>query len=164
MFSVPGPRRGPMMTGVRFGSLGLTLILITPVLRAEEGSLPSVPAGNSKKADGGTKQPTNVPASGVSLARPVVLTSRSPADGSAERFSGIQPTSFNDPTLLPPVARGQSADPAPALPRRSSVWGEAVGPLPTGTVVSDSHAVAGRVIASSGGPAIPIGPPAGSGS
>src|SRR6266849_4494693 len=120
-----------MMRGTRFGSLGLALILVIPAVRAEEDGWRAVPVGGAKSGVAASPASTGP---GVSLDRPRPLTN----DSFSAPASGVRPASYSE--SLPPtqVIRGQSADsPAPAL-KKPSVWGEPVGPLPPGTVVSDS--------------------------
>jgi hypothetical protein len=137
-----------MIRGTRLGSLGLAFALIVPAARAEEDAWRSVPVKGAKEG-----APAASAAVGVSLDRPRPLAN----DSFSAPSSGVRPASYSE-SLPAPQIRGQSADLPTGALKKPSVWGEPVGSLPPGTVVSDSVPVPGRMIASSGGQAVPIAP------
>jgi hypothetical protein len=151
---------GPMMSCTRFGSLGLALILIVSAARAGDDSWRAVPVGGAK--DGGNASSSSA-APGVSLDRPVILqTPRPPTyDSFSPSNSGVRPASYSESVPPAPLVRGQSADASASTLKKPSVWGEPVGSLPPGTIVSGSVPVSGRVIAASDSPVVPMAPPTG---
>jgi hypothetical protein len=75
-----------------------------------------------------------------------LLTPKPLPGGSLAASSGdVRTASFSQPADPPYTsARAQSADDAHPAPKRPSLWGEAVGALPPGTIVSESVPVIGR--------------------
>jgi len=136
-----------MTRGIRIGSLGLALVLLVPAVRAQEDAWRAVPKSGAKEGASGSPS-----VAGVSLDRPRPIAN----DSFSAPSSGVRPASYSESVPAPQV-RAQSAD-LPTGTRKPSVWGEPVGSLPPGTVVSESVPPPGRMIASSSSPTAPLSP------